>query len=224
MKKQNALHYSFDFPFEPKPSDLFFVHQVHGKEICTVESSALPIGGQIKADGIFTSSLNLRIGVQTADCMPVLFADEDNHCIAAVHGGWRGLNAGILLSILEIFRKKGVLPTQLQAWIGPCIKECCFEVGPEVVQDFQKSWGSLPNAAWKSKEKTGKYFLNLIKIAQHQLCDAGLWDRRIEISEQCTYCSPLRYASYRRATHQNVLHPSGRAARQWSWIQLISKQ
>jgi YfiH family protein len=124
------------------------------------------------------------VSVRTADCFPILLADARNRAIAAIHAGWRGTAARIVLNALATMRDQfGTAPADVRAAIGPGIGVCCYEVGVEVARQFGLS------EACK---------IDLAKANQRQLIDAGVEPQSIEILGGCTRCDGAKYHSFRR--------------------------
>jgi YfiH family protein len=239
-----GITHEFAAPSATPPSDLLCCHQVHSATVVIAGETPPAEQRKVKADGLFTTDRH-PIGIQTADCLPVLIASRDGKAAAAVHAGWRGLHLGILLEAVKTFIQSGMQSTydvrasysasDLAIAIGPAIGPCCFEVSQETIDAFESSWGYL----WKNSSKpysnqqpkssklarsqapisSNNLWLNLDLIARLQLKSLGVPDTNIEDVGYCTYCGPGSRASFRRATHEKTLNSS----RQWSWIQLTSK-
>jgi YfiH family protein len=130
----------------------------------------------------------LLVGIKTADCLPILLIDPENHVVSAVHAGWRGTVAEIALGAIRMMcREFGSDPSRMEAAIGPGIGLCCFEVGPEVAREF---------GPWESDAKT---CLDLARINREQLKGIGVG--RIYESGLCTMCGTGFY-SFRREREQ----------------------
>lgn len=213
------------------PAPLGRAHQVHGADIKeyigeeSLNPHVLP-----KADAVMTVVKDLWVGVQTADCIPALMAPIAGPAVIAVHGGWRGVLEGIFPRALEAMEKKGIRPRDMLAALGPAIGPCCFEVGPELLEAFEKKWGWM----WTSSPHLVPYkerHLDLKAIARMQLVHSGMLEPNIDVIQLCTYCGILRlhgeefraetndWASHRRATHNGL-----KAARQWSVIRMMSPE
>src|SRR5207249_4464730 len=127
----------------------------------------------------------LRIGVKTADCLPILLVDERRRAVGAVHAGWRGAVARIAHKTVDAMAARwSSRPEDLHAAIGPGIGPCCFEVGPEVALQF-----GLP--AERNR-------IDLPDAVRRQLLDAGLDSRRIYTAGLCTVCHADEFHSFRR--------------------------
>ncbi|MBI3558393.1 MAG: peptidoglycan editing factor PgeF [Deltaproteobacteria bacterium] len=228
LLKIAGIQHEFDGPTTPFPEALVRCQQVHGTHLIQVAGEKADELAALKADGLVSAAKRL-VGVQTADCLPVLFAERSGKAVAAVHAGWRGLHKGILTRAVALFSTLGIEPDQLVAAIGPAIGPCCFEVSQDIVDSFEKDWGQLwkpGNRPWQKSQPPGTIaarspapasandlWLDLETIARLQLASMGIPDKQIEDVGACTYCGPGGLASYRRGTHEKTS-----AGRQWSWI------
>lgn len=175
-----------------------------------------------RGDALLTREPGMLLGVQAADCVPVLLADTLNHAVAAVHAGWRGTLARAVSKAVGRMRLEfGTRPADLVAAIGPSIGRCCYEVGPEVAQAFlgqfagaaewfdgpfdRLSVGEEPEfLPWLSMTPPGhdpppeRVQLDLRAANRWQLLDAGVPARNIATSTLCTACRTDLLFSYRR--------------------------
>lgn len=166
------------------PSDLRRVKQVHGGEVLRATS----LTEASEADGLWcTRDDGLTVAVSTADCIPLLLADEAGTVAAAVHSGWRSTVACIAEHAVEAL---GVDPSSLVAAIGPCIELAAFEVGPEVASQF--------DAAFVDARTYAKPHVDLVGVVTAQLQRAGVRAENIERVGGCTHALEERYFSYRR--------------------------
>ncbi len=121
--------------------DLTALRQIHSDVIHLVEKS---LDTALHGDALITNAPGILLGVQTADCVPVLLADTRRRVVAAIHAGWRGTLARIAAKTLgRMHMEFGTRPADVVAAIGPAIHRCCYEVGPEVAQAFA---GQFSNA------------------------------------------------------------------------------
>jgi polyphenol oxidase len=157
------------------------VKQVHGTDIVSPET--LPT----EADGLVSSwdDLTLPLGIQTADCMPIVF--EGKSGVVVLHAGWRGLASGILN------RAEISLIHPERAYIGPSIQKCCFEVTPDFEGNFKNSMHFM--------KREEKFFFDLQAEASSQI--KKLYPQvEVEDSGQCT-CHQLEFHSHRRDKTKN---------------------
>src|SRR6266853_1060917 len=175
-----------------------------------------------KADALATRTPGLLLGVQTADCVPILLADTRQRVVAAIHAGWRGTLARIAVKALGRMRMEfRTRPRDVVAALGPAIGRCCYEVGPEVAQAFaaqfppaaewfdgpfeQLAHGEEPlSLPWLSMMPPGhvppppRVQLDLRASNRWQLIDVGVPEGRISVSDLCTACRTDLLFSYRR--------------------------
>ena len=147
----------------------------------------------VEADAAATDLKGIVLGIQTADCVPILVADSRGAAVAAIHAGWRGTAARIVESTVARFREKFSLePKDLIAAVGPHIGVCCYEVGQDVVDAIGDP------VFFESRPHWAKLHLNLGAANRRQLINAGLHDEQIEVSSLCTRCRGDLFHSYRR--------------------------
>jgi hypothetical protein len=171
-----------------------------------------------KGDASFTNSHGILLGVQTADCVPILLVDPKKRAVAALHAGWRGTLARIAEKTVGEMRKQfGSKPADILAALGPAIGGCCYEVGTELVTEFTSQFadaeeyfdelrtGEEPNPLqWLNMMPPGhqpppkNVRLDLRKANRSQLLAAGLRDANILVSNLCTACHPDLFFSYRK--------------------------
>lgn len=180
--------------------------QVHG---CGVVEA---VDAVQEADGIWTTTPGVTVGVRVADCTPVLLAGplpEGRAFAAALHAGWKGAVARILAVGVDRYQALGGRPGDLAWALGPCIQRCHFEVGPEVVEAFQAdpAWhGGLVHPG-----PAGKPHLDLPGLLRAQAAQLGLDPTKDGSVNLCTMCQPELLWSYRRGDVK---------ARQWGWVRL----
>jgi YfiH family protein len=199
--------------------ELVTLRQIHSDAI-HIAATAPEVAPQ--ADAVATCAPGLLLGVQTADCVPILLADTRRRAVAAVHAGWRGTLARIATKAVGRMRMVfGTRPGDIVAAIGPAIRRCCYEVGPEVAQAFA---AQFPNAAewfdgpfaelatgeeplglpWLTMMPPGhtppapRVQLDLHQANRWQLLDAGIPEAQIAVSDLCTRCRADLLFSYRR--------------------------
>jgi purine-nucleoside/S-methyl-5'-thioadenosine phosphorylase / adenosine deaminase len=153
-----------------------------------IHSGIVLLGEQIgcagEGDALVTNHPGVPVSVRTADCYAILLADERNRAVAAVHAGWRGTTAHIVIRALEeMHRLYGTDRTDVHAAIGPGIGGCCYEVGADVARQF-------------GLEQAGR--IDLAAINRRQLLDAGIAEYRIDVLGGCTKCDAQLFHSYRR--------------------------
>lgn len=174
--------------------DLVTVHQVHSAQVVQVDA-ALP--QRPKADAMVTATPGLALGILTADCQPVLFADHSAGVIGAAHAGWRGALDGVLEATLEAMEALGAQRADTVAVIGPTISQRAYEVGPEFLDAFMAD--DIDNQRFFANGQGDRYLFDLPAFGLHKLRSIGVG--HAEWTRHCTYCDPDRFYSYRRTTH-----------------------
>ncbi|MBI3592474.1 MAG: peptidoglycan editing factor PgeF [Nitrospirae bacterium] len=148
------------------------------------------------ADAVVTNRKDIFIGIKVADCVPVLLYDRKMHVIGAVHAGWRGTAAGILGKTIETMMKRFYSsPSDILVAVGPGIRWCCYEVGYEVIEAVTKGTGGRDYY----KKKGEKYFIDLPTANRHQAISSGVLPENTWVTDECTFCLPEKYYSYRFA-------------------------
>jgi YfiH family protein len=171
-----------DLPSEPR-----WLRQVHGSHV-VVDPAA---GEAPEADAAITRNAGVVCIVQTADCLPVIFASADGAELAVAHAGWRGLLSGVLEATV---RAMSTDPADLLAWLGPAIAQPAFEVGAEVRQEFLAR-DSAADVCFAENER-GRWQADLYGLARMRLGGAGV--EQVSGGKYCTFSEPERFFSYRR--------------------------
>ena len=214
---ENVSHNQKRFQSAAGASELTFVplKQFHSSVVRFVPGST---AASYKADASFTNLPRLLLGVQTADCVPMLLVDPKRRAVAAIHAGWRGTLAGIVQKTIGEMRKKlDSNPADILAALGPAIGGCCYEVGTELVTEFTSQFadaaeyfdelrtGEEPNPLqWLNMMPPGhqpspkNVRLDLRKANGSQLLAAGLRNTNIFITDLCTACHTDLFFSYRK--------------------------
>ncbi len=175
---------------------LLTAYQIHSPDVVVAEAP-WPHDARPRADAIVTRVPGLALGISTADCAPLLFADAEANVIGAAHAGWRGALAGVIEATVAAMENLGAQRERITAALGPTIRQPNYEVGPEFVTRF--------NAA----DAANARFFAPSERADHAMFDlAGYIATRVERSGivkfedlgLCTYAEPARFYSYRRMT------------------------
>lgn len=186
---------------------LFTLRQVHSANSVTVPDAASlpsfvnPQGRAIReADGLITAASGILLGIQTADCVPVLVADIKNRVVAAFHAGWRGTAARIVEhGIARMGSEFGSRPEDMIAAVGPSIGACCYTVGEEVRSAFTGNF--TYGETLFCRGAGGSSRLDLWEANRRQLFDSGVTSAAITVVGECTGCTGLpagrRYFSHR---------------------------
>ena len=173
---------------------LVSLNQTHSADVVTLTA---PPTARLSADGMVTAVPGIGLGILTADCQPVLFADRAAGVVGAAHAGWRGTRDGVLEATLDAMEALGASRPNITAVIGPTISQAAYEVGPEFVYGFTDD---APEAARFFAQGTGdRALFDLPGYALWRLRAAGVG--HAEWTRHCTYRDPARFYSYRRTTH-----------------------
>ncbi len=180
--------------------------QMHGTEVRIVKDvlDAKPAenatGETVYCDAIVSDSPSVLAAVKTADCVPILIGDPKTGSFAAVHAGWRGTYAGIVLYAIErLMKEYNSAPADLRVAIGPAAAACCYEVGAEVIEGFRERLPSAADLFIPTRE--GHARIDLLKANRDQLLAAGVITERIHTAPLCTMCRTDLFFSYRREKH-----------------------
>jgi polyphenol oxidase len=164
------------------PGPYTSVKQIHSDVVVVSDGAGACLG---QGDALVTATPGNRVGIRTADCVPILMADPVKRAVAAVHAGWRGTVAEIARRAVDrMVERFDTKAADIRAAIGPCIAQCCFEVGPEVAERF-----GMP--AERSR-------IDLVEANRRHLLAAGLPEANIDIAGLCTACDAERFHSFRR--------------------------
>jgi YfiH family protein len=181
----------FDLPLER----LATAHQVHSPDVVVVGGDY--DGSRPQADAQVTASPGIILGVLTADCGPILFADPQNRVIGAAHAGWKGALGGVLENTIEAMIALGARRENIHATLGPSISKANYEVGPEFVDRFVAT-NSAFEPFFTPSAKPGHAMFDLPGLTVMRLAEAGVTADSIDL---CTYAAPEAFFSYRRTTH-----------------------
>jgi polyphenol oxidase len=202
---------------------LVTLRQIHSSLIRRVSAKDVRENGMpavLKGDGLMTDEPGVLLGIQTADCIPVLVADRKQRAVAAFHAGWRGTLARIVENGVGRMRLEfGSRPEDLIASIGPGIGQCCYSIGEEVREQFESQFlyaSDLFREVYDSDPVRQKYpmlfltarapghsdigpslHLDLAEANRRQLLAAGLRKGAIFLTGQCTGCRTDRFFSHR---------------------------
>lgn len=150
-------------------------------------------------DGLVTNQKGVALVTQYADCTPLVFLDTKNKVIATSHAGWRGTVKEIGKKTVEkMVNEFGSNPSDIIVGIGPCIKECCYEVDDPVYNEFSKLSYLDLSKIFKAKEN-GHYMLNLVEANRQILINAGIPDNNFDLSDICTCCNAEEMHSHRKS-------------------------
>ena len=180
-----------------EPDRFLTAYQIHSPNVVVAEA---PWTTETRphADAIVTRMRELAIGVTTADCGPILFADPAARVIGAAHAGWRGALTGVIEATVEAMERLGAKRGEIRAAIGPMIRQSNYEVGPDLVSRFAAE-DLASNRFFAPAARAGHALFDLGGYIAARLARAGVG--RVEDLGLCTYADPARFFSYRRTTH-----------------------
>ena len=178
--------------------DMTTPYQVHSADV-HVATGPFPhdIREKPRCDGIVTAVRGLPIGVVTADCGPILFADGEAGVVGAAHAGWKGATGGVAEATIAAMEGLGARRDRIRAVLGPSISQANYEVGPEFVKRFAQQ----EREQWfKPSKRADHAMFDLPGYTVARLHAAGI--ASAEWTGQCTYADEERFFSYRRTTHR----------------------
>lgn len=177
---------------------IFTSRQTHSTERCIVKSIAQPKGAPQECDAMITKLSGLLLGIQTADCLPVLIADPRSGTMAAIHAGWRGTAGRITeRTMADLMLNFGVNTRECIAALGPVACVECYEVGEDVIERYKQEFRYWRNLVVSFKEG-GKAHLDVRATNIQQLIYCGITEDRIYTAPYCTMHQNELFFSYRR--------------------------
>lgn len=202
---------------QPTLWPLVTLRQVHSDIIRLIESAP---ESSLVGDGLITNTPDLLLGIQTADCLPIILVDPRRRAVGVFHAGWRGtLKRIVEKGVGEMLRCFGTRARDLKAAIGPGIRGCCYEVGPEVRDQFESQFAHAAKLFREVEEPDPvrekypmlfltarapghsilpkKIYLDLVEANRQQLLAVGVPAKSIEVSPHCTNCRTDLLFSYR---------------------------
>jgi len=173
-------------------------YQIHSPDVIVV-NGPFDEGTDRKADALVTATRGLVLGVSTADCGPVLFADPVAGVVGAAHSGWKGAVAGVLQNTVGAMENLGAAKNNITAVLGPTISQKAYEVGPEFRERFCEENGGNDRFFIPSG-RPNHFMFDLPAFITARLEDLGL--NTVADMALCTYEDEERFFSYRRTTHR----------------------
>ena len=170
---------------------LVVARQFHSAEVVTVKEPWTHDEAP-KADGLVTAEANIALGVTTADCAPVLFADREAGVIGAAHAGWRGALGGVTDATIEAMLELGASRAEISAAVGPTISRRNYEVGPEFHQAFMEAHEDAARF-FSSSGREGHYLFDLPAYLDWRLRAANI--ASVEVMDCCTYGDEARFSA-----------------------------
>lgn len=178
------------------PDRLLTAYQTHSPNV-VVADEPWTTDKRPRADAIVTRIPQLAIGVSTADCGPLLFADSEAGVIGAAHAGWRGALTGVIEATIAAMERLGANRGRISGALGPTIRQQNYEVGPEFIERFLTT--DRANARFFApSQREGHAMFDLTSYIAGRVREAGI--AQFEDLGLCTYAEPARFFSYRRTT------------------------
>jgi uncharacterized protein, YfiH family len=194
------------------PANVISVPQIHSADILTVAKNSPSLNefrgsgvhkpASLQLDGYVTNSPDLAPMVKVADCVPVLMCDPVHRIVAAIHSGWKGTAHSIAVRGVEAMENLGASRKYIVAAIGASIRACCYEVGEDFYEEFERIRGAefarkyiTPRVNESSGEQ--KYSADIAAMIVSDLISAGISAQNIDISADCTCCDPATFHSHR---------------------------
>ncbi len=172
--------------------------QTHSNERCAIESPEEARGPQPDCDAMTTRLGGVLLGIQTADCLPVLIGDPKTGATAAIHAGWRGTAGRITeRTVADLMLLHGVNSRDCIAALGPAACAGCYEVGEDVIERYKKEFGYWSKLLVNFKEN-GKAHLDIRAANIQQLIFCGFTEDRIFVADYCTMHQNELFFSYRK--------------------------
>jgi polyphenol oxidase len=162
-------------------ANLATAYQIHSAECIFAEGRSGVLG---EGDALLENTPGAIVAVKTADCLPIILADERHKAVGVVHAGWRGSAAGIAQRAVKRMQERfGTRPEDLHAAIGPGIGKCCYEVGPDVAARFGER---------------SETHIDLVAVNRRQLLESGVRGERVYTAKVCSKCNAAEFHSFRR--------------------------
>ncbi len=190
MDKHDQISDALNKEFNISKDDIYLPIQKHTNRIHVFGFEKEPV----IADAVITDKKYVLIGVLVADCVPILLYDKNRGVIGAVHAGWRGTAKQILKETIRTMHKEfGCLSENISLALGPSIRQCSYEVDEDVNIAVKEATGEGDYY----RRNGSKYFIDLSAANKIQALNMGILSQNIWQSEECTFCKPEKYYSYR---------------------------
>jgi hypothetical protein len=185
------------FPGDWRLATCWQIHGANVRRVVGSETEGALDSNVERCDALTTNAPHILVGVQTADCVPILLGDTRSGACAAVHAGWRGTASEIVSAALVRMRAEfGTRAADVRACIGPAALQCCYEVGADVIELFRARFNYADELLVPTRE--GHARIDLQRANRRQLAAAGISHARIHTAPFCTICRDDLFFSYRR--------------------------
>lgn len=191
INSQNIQKFAKRLKINPK--NIYQMDQRHTGTVAFVDKRSFKESRE--TDGLITKEKNILLMVVTADCVPIVFSQEQEGLVGVAHAGYKGILNGIIENMISILQKQGGYMEDLKVGIGPSIGVCCYNIPAQRVDSFKKKYPKFKNFYQK---RNNTYFLNLQSIVCQVLETYGIRLENIEHANTCTSCNTDMFFSYRR--------------------------
>jgi polyphenol oxidase len=192
LQNLNLVEDAFEIP----AGGLILMRQVHGDRIHVLDGDGPLPEGLPECDGLISGRPGVALGIRTADCVPIFFADRARRIIGAAHAGWRGTALGIAARMVETLAGRfSSRREDLLALIGPAIGPCCYQVDVPVFEAFSAMSGA--DLFLRPCKELGRWMLDLALANSLQIREAGVPSENIYTSGFCTSCRQDLFFSHR---------------------------
>ncbi len=200
---QNRNRIAETFHFDPR--HLVLLNQIHQDRILLLRDRFRPLPSLLEYDALITDAPDILLGIQTADCIPILVVDQKRKVIAAVHAGRQGTALRIARKVLRKMEEEFDSPLEdLIIALGPSVGPCCYEIDEKV---FKSEW-----EPFSTSRGGGRWMVDLAGINIAQMKNEGIKEKQIFQIDLCTSCHHDLFFSYRR---------EGQTGRQLSLIGIV---
>lgn len=175
---------------------LIIPRQTHSLNVAVIDT--IPSGTEKleNIDALVTTLSNVAIAINTADCVPIAFIDDVNKVIGVAHSGWKGTVGRIASKTVAKMIECGASLSHIKVAMGPCICGDCFEVGQEVVEQFEKNGFHSPQVILNQYQP--RPHIDLPQACRQSLLEIGVLDENITLPTDCSRCNPQKFFSARR--------------------------
>ena len=187
-------------------SDFIIPHQTHSSNVLVIDEAFMNASPSDKIEALYgidatiTLLKNVFLCATTADCVPILLYDKKLQVIAAIHAGWKGIVSGIIENtVAKMEEVYNTNPSHIVAGIGPSISQKNYEVGDELIEEFNESGFDLSSASFVNQQ-TNRWHIDLKLVSRNELVRLGVEPNQIETSPLCTYDESALFFSARRQT------------------------
>jgi polyphenol oxidase len=154
-------------------------------------------------DGLYTKEKGVLLTGGFADCVPLLFYARDKEIVGIAHAGWKGTVGQIAINMIHtLVQEENVSLDEVFVFIGPSIGQCCYEVDENVIHKVDECCAKAKNTYHKVDNVISRYMLDLKKLNQEILLEAGIPEKNIEVTKYCTSCQNDLFFSHRKEKGQ----------------------